>query len=356
MDAPRSWSAAHAKLHILLRQRSLIPKNSRILIAVSGGQDSLCLARLLIDLQDKWHWSLGLIHCDHGWRADSAENAAHVVALASAWQMPVRVEVAADSLVKSEAAARQWRYAVFERLARLQGYSHVVTGHTQSDRAETVLYNILRGTGTDGLGTLPWTRPLNAFSDSLLDKEHPSPPDSAVTLVRPLLSFTRAETAQFCQDQQLPVWEDSSNQDLGFRRNRVRCELLPYLRSHFNPQIEQSLAQMAEITAADIDYLNVQTDHIYRQAISSVNDSQSWQIDQQALGAVPLSLQRRVIKQLLSQVLPVSPNFAQIEKLVTLLSAANRSQSDPYPGNWIAVVRKPFVSLEPLRNKNYLQR
>jgi tRNA(Ile)-lysidine synthase len=113
---------------------------------------------------------------------------------------------------------------------------------------------------------------------------------------------------------------------------------------------------MAEITAADIDYLNVQTDHIYRQAISSVNDSQSWQIDQQALGAVPLSLQRRVIKQLLSQVLPVSPNFAQIEKLVTLLSAANRSQSDPYPGNWIAVVRKPFVSLEPLRNKNYLQR
>ncbi len=355
MDAPRSWSAAHAKLHILLRQRSLIPKNSRILIAVSGGQDSLCLARLLIDLQDKWHWSLGIVHCDHGWRADSAENAAHVVSLANAWQIPICVEVAADSLVKNEAAARQWRYAVFDRLAKSQGYSHVVTGHTRSDRAETVLYNLIRGTGTDGLGTLPWTRALTTSLDTALDIEKLSTPDSVVTLVRPLLSFTRAETAQFCQDQQLPVWEDSSNQDLRFRRNRVRHELMPYLRSHFNPQIERSLAQMAEITAADIDYLNAQTDHIYRQTITAAADSQSWQIDQRALSAVPLSLQRRVIKQLLSKVLPVSPNFAQAEKLVALLSAANRSQSDPYPGGWIAIVRKPFVSIELLQNRNYLQ-
>jgi len=307
----------------------------------------------LIDLQDKWHWSLGLVHCDHGWRADSADNAAHVVALASAWQMPVCVEIAADSLAKSEAAARQWRYAVFERLARSQGYSHVVTGHTQSDRAETVLYNLIRGTGTDGLGTLPWIRPLNAFSGSLTDKEHLSTPGLPVTLVRPLLGFTRAETAQFCKDQQLPIWEDSSNQDLDFRRNRVRHELMPYLRSHFNSQVERSLAQMAEITAADIDYLTVQTDHIYRQTVTTAADSQSWQIDQQALSAVPLSLQRRVIKQLLSQVLPVSPNFAQVEKLIALLSSANRSQSDPYPGGWIAVVRKPFVSLER-QNKRYL--
>lgn len=334
-----NWSAAHAKLHTLLRQRVLIPKGSHLLIAVSGGQDSLCLAQLLIDLRQKWGWSLGLVHCDHSWRADSADNAAHVATLASAWQIPIWIEVA-DSLEKSEAAARRWRYAVFERLARSQGYSHVVTGHTQSDRAETVLYNLIRGTGTDGLGTLGWARSLNKSTNS-----------PSIALVRPLLNFARAETKQFCQDRQIPVWEDSSNQDLSFRRNRIRHELMPYLRSHFNPQVEQALSQLAEITAADIDYLRLQADHIYRQTISEVGNGQSWQIQRQALIAEPRSLQRRVIKQLLEQVLPSPPNFEQVEKIVTLLEANNASQSDPYPGGWIAVVRKPFVYLEPLQNR-----
>ncbi|MEM8503931.1 MAG: tRNA lysidine(34) synthetase TilS [Cyanobacteria bacterium P01_D01_bin.1] len=344
MNAPKNWSAAHAKLHVLLRQRVLIHRNSRILIAVSGGQDSLCLAQLLIDLCDKWQWSIGIVHCDHGWRADSANNAAHVVALANAWQVPVRVE-AAESLVKSEAAARQWRYQVFERIAREQAYSYVLTGHTQSDRAETVLYNLIRGTGTDGLGTLPWSRPLPAPSPAQPNTQLNTQPPS-VTLVRPLLGFTRAETAQFCQDQQISVWKDSSNQDISFRRNRIRHELMPYLRSQFNPQVEQALAQTAEITAADIDYLNAQTDVVYRQTVVELSDHRPWSIDQTGLSAVPLSLQRRVIRQLLSKVLPSAPTFEQVEKLLALLSAANGDQSDSYPGGWIAAVKKPFVILK----------
>ncbi|MGB3790733.1 MAG: tRNA lysidine(34) synthetase TilS [Phormidesmis sp.] len=337
-DAPTSWSKAHSKLHILLRQRLLLPRNSCVLIAVSGGQDSLCLAQLLIDLRSKWQWRLGLVHCDHGWREDSAENAAHVVALAQMRQVPVWVEVA-DSLIKSEAAARQWRYEIFAKVAREQGYGYVVTGHTESDRAETVLYNLIRGTGTDGLGTLTWTRPLDT-------SQLP-----AITLVRPLLAFIRAETTQFCQDQQLPVWEDSSNQDLSFRRNRIRQELMPYLRSHFNPQIEQALAQLAELTAADTDYLKSQADYIYGQTVTEVDDGQSWYIQREALIAEPRSLQRRVIKQLLHQVLPSSPSFKQVEKLVSLLSANNGSQTDSYPGGWIAVVRKPLIYLELLQNR-----
>ncbi len=338
-DVPANWSAAHNKLHVLLRQRLLLPRNSCVLIAVSGGQDSLCLAQLLIDLQTKWQWTLGLVHCDHGWRRDSTENAAHVMALAQQWRLPVWVEVAASSLVKSEAAARQWRYEVFMRIAREQSFDYVVTGHTESDRAETVLYNLIRGTGTDGLGTLNWTRPLDASQ----------PP--TVTLGRPLLTFTRAETAQFCQDQQLPVWEDSSNQDLSFRRNRIRRELIPYLRSHFNPQIEQALAQLAEITAADIDYLRSQADYMYRQTVSKVDNGRAWRIQREALVAEPRSLQRRVIKQLLQRVLPDPPSFKQVEKAVMLLSANNGSQTDSYPGGWVAVVRKPFIYLELLQNR-----
>ncbi|MBE9060128.1 tRNA lysidine(34) synthetase TilS [cf. Phormidesmis sp. LEGE 11477] len=350
-DISASWSAAHAKLHVLLRQQTLLPRGSRILVAVSGGQDSLCLARLLTDLGAKWGWALGWVHCDHGWRADSAKNAAHVVELAKTWQVPIWVELA-NSLTKSEAAARQWRYEVFARIAKEQGYSYVVTGHTKSDRAETVLYNLLRGTGTDGLGTLRWTRPLSQASPldlpSNLSANQYAKQSQSTTLVRPLLDFTRAETARFCQDQQISVWEDSSNQDLNFRRNRIRLELMPYLRSHFNPQIEQAVAQLAEITAADIDYLNAQTERIYRRTVHGSAGDQAWSIRREALIAEPRSLQRRVIKQLLHNVLPSPPSFAQVEKLLALLSAANGSQTDPYPGGWIAIVKKPIISLELL--------
>jgi tRNA(Ile)-lysidine synthase len=326
-----AWSLTHAKLQILLRQRCLLTPHSRILMAVSGGQDSLCMARLLIEMPPQWGWSLAIVHCDHRWREDSADNAAHVLQLAQAWQVPAWLEVA-DVPPANEAAARKWRYEVFARLARAQAYRYVVTGHTASDRAETVLYNLIRGTGTDGLGTLPWHRPI--------DDGEP-----AITLVRPLLAFSRQETAQFCQVQQLPVWQDRSNQNLHFRRNRIRHQLLPYLREHFNPQVEQSLAQTAEIAAAETAYLAAQTDQIYRRVICEA--AGAWQIDATALSAEPLALKRRVIRQLLQRALPQPPTFEQIEKLVALMEAANGSQTDTYPGGLVAQVRKPMVWLKP---------
>ena len=166
------WSLNHAKLHTLLRKRTLLPKNSRVLMAVSGGQDSLCLARLLIDLQPQWHWSLDIVHCDHRWREDSAENARHVCELAERWKVPVQVE-AAKVIPANEAEAREWRYTVFAQVARGQEFSHVVTGHTASDRAETTLYNLIRGTGIDGVSSLPWHRPLDSQQPSDRPRQTP---------------------------------------------------------------------------------------------------------------------------------------------------------------------------------------
>ncbi|MGC1307499.1 MAG: tRNA lysidine(34) synthetase TilS [Phormidesmis sp.] len=326
------WSQAHAKLHILLRERNLLPISSHVLMAVSGGQDSLCLARLLIDLQVKWQWSLRLVHCDHSWRDDSADNASHVLALAEQWQVPASLSVASSPLV-SEAAAREWRYGVFAQVAREQGDRYVVTGHTASDRAETVLYNLIRGSGIDGLSSLPWHRPIDT-------REPP------VELVRPLLSFTRQETKDFCEQQQLPVWEDGSNADLRFRRNRIRQELLPYLQQHFNPKVERALAQTADLTAADIHYLQGQAEQLYSQVItesSSATDRPVWEVDCGKLASAPLALQRRVIRQLLQKGLPQPPNFQQIENIVALLNAPNGSRTQTYPGGLSAQVRKPNI-------------
>ncbi len=327
-----AWSLAHAQLHTFLRKRILLPHDSRILIAVSGGQDSLCMARLLLDIQHKWRWFLAIAHCDHRWRTDSADNATYVSQLAHQWQTPCWVEVA-RSPVESEAAARAWRYKIFARLAKEHGYTHVVTGHTASDRAETVLYNLIRGTGLDGLGTLRWERPLSY--------------QSPVSLVRPLLAFSRAETEEFCQQQGITPWQDSSNQTLAFRRNRIRQELLPYLKEHFNPQVERSLAQMAETTAMDIEYIEAQARALYAQVVTE-RSPRIWQVSRPALQSAPLALQHRVLRQLLQTALGSPANFQHIEKLVALLQAPNGTKTDPFPGGLVAQVRKPVILLSAL--------
>ncbi|MEO1792304.1 MAG: tRNA lysidine(34) synthetase TilS [Cyanobacteria bacterium J06629_19] len=343
------WSPFHDRLHLLLRKKNLLPKNSRILMAVSGGQDSLCLARLLIDLQPKWQWSLGLVHCDHCWREDSDANAEHVLSLAKGWNVPAWKRVADISLT-SEAAAREWRYGQFAQVARAEGYLYIVTGHTASDRAETVLYNLLRGAGTDGLGTLNWVRSLTTHDQFSPELKSQRP----IQLVRPLLEFTRQDTADFCEQAQLPIWEDSSNQDLNFRRNRIRQELMPYLRSHFNPQVEKALAQMAEITAADTAYLAEQTEALYREIVSPIGaaiDGEGWEVQRSGLVRSPIALQRRVVRQLLQKALTKPPNFEQIEKMCALASAPNGTQTDPYPGGWIAKVNGPLIQLTRFMSK-----
>ncbi|MGI8934084.1 MAG: tRNA lysidine(34) synthetase TilS [Phormidesmis sp.] len=334
-----AWSLTHAQLHTLLRQRQLLPANSRILMAVSGGQDSLCLAQLLLDLQPLWDWSLAIAHCNHRWRNDAGDNAAHVLQLAKAWQVPAELAVATAPLT-SEAAARRWRYETFASVARKWKCTHVVTGHTASDRAETVLYNLIRGTGTDGLSPLPWSRPLDTAKP-------------LVTLVRPLLALRRQETGQFCQQHQLPVWEDSSNQDLRFRRNRIRQELLPYLSEHFNPKVEQALSQTAELAAADISYLEEQAARLYAQAIAKSHkrgewEGNEWEADCSVLRAAPLALQRRVMRQLLQRALPTPPNFQQLSQLTELIQAPNGSRTSTLPGDLVAQVRKPLIWLGPM--------
>lgn len=329
----KPWHPLQARLHRQLKTRALLPRQSSILIAVSGGQDSLCLAQLLMGLQPHWGWRLAIVHGDHSWRPDSAANAAHVVGLAQQWQLPVWVETAKVPPA-SEAAARRWRYQTFEALAQQHGYSTIVTGHTASDRAETTLYNLIRGSGLDGLQSLTWTRSL-------------SPTAPHLTLVRPLLAFTRQETGCFCQEQGLPIWTDSSNEDLGFRRNRLRRELLPYIRQHFNPQAERALAQTAEIVTAEVAYLDAETDGWYERAVTPHTQPSAWEMSQSVLHQAPLALRRRLCRRLLQAALNQSPSFDQVEKLSALANSPNGSQTDPFPGGAIAIVRQGSIWLVP---------
>ncbi|MEH2369507.1 tRNA lysidine(34) synthetase TilS [Nostoc sp.] len=326
------WTPLHAKIHRTIRSRHLFERNQRLLVAVSGGQDSLCLIKLLLDLQSKWGWYLGIAHCDHRWRSDSEANAHHVENLAKTWGISFYLETA-NKPINSEAAARDWRYQALNAIAQSNNYQYIVTGHTASDRAETLLYNLIRGTGADGLQALTWQRPLT----------------TGIMLVRPLLEITRLQTEKFCQEFKLAIWEDSTNQDLQYARNRIRQELIPYLRDNFNPQVESALAQTAELLQAEVEYLEKAAQELRDRALSMRHEEDSLtpllplRLDRRVLQKAPLALQRRVMRQVLQQILTDAPSFEHIEKLTALIIAPNRSQTDPFPGGAIAQVEGDWI-------------
>lgn len=329
MTAPALWTPLHAQLHREIRRRRLFGAGDRLLVAVSGGQDSLCLVQLLLDLQPKWGWELAIAHCNHRWRPDAEENADYVRSLAKSWSVLCFVETAAEIPV-NEAAARAWRYDVLGAIARAHHYPSVATGHTMSDRAETLLYNLVRGSGADGLQSLTWRRTLCP----------------GVALVRPLLEVRRAETAAFCQSRNLRVWQDSTNQDLRHPRNHIRQEILPALQTHLNPQVEAALAHTAELLRADVEYLEAAAADLLQQALSPADAFDNPpRLHRPTLQAAPLALQRRALRQFLAAHLPEAPSYEQVEKLLVLFEAPHRSQTDPFPGRAIARVNADWIEL-----------
>ncbi|TAE56571.1 MAG: tRNA lysidine(34) synthetase TilS [Nostocales cyanobacterium] len=323
-----NWTQLHAQIHRTIKTRNLFKRNQSLLVAVSGGQDSLCLIRLLLDLQPKWGYNLAIAHCDHRWREDSQANANHVQSLAQNWDVPFHLEIA-NQPVNSEATARNWRYQVLTSIAQINNYQYIITGHTASDRAETLLYNLMRGTGADGLQALTWQRQLT-------DK---------IILARPLLEITRTQTGKFCQELNLPIWEDSTNHNLQYARNRIRNELLPYLKANFNPQVESHIAQTAEILQAEVEYLE-QMAHQLRLEASAKDEKGDLRVNRHLLKKQPLALQRRVMRQILLEILPDAPNFEHIEKITALINAPNRSQTDPFPGGAIARVENQWILIQ----------
>jgi tRNA(Ile)-lysidine synthase len=317
------WTQLHSQLHQILLDRQLLPIGAKILLAVSGGQDSLCLGQLLRDLQPRWQWQLGIAHCDHGWTQDVgiAERVAQVVAL---WQLPFYCETISN-LPETEAAAREWRYQSLIRMAESTDSTYIVTAHTQTDRAETLLYNLIRGAGADGLTALNWQRHLT----------------DEIKLVRPLLAVNRVATGAFCKEYRLPVWEDAYNSDRKYARIRLRTDIIPQLATQFNPQVESHLARTAELLRADVEYLESLATEVYRQ----VTDATETKLDRFALQLSPLALQRRVIRRFLTQTLAQMPTFAQIEDTIALLTAPNRTRTSTFSqglaaevsGQWIVV-------------------
>lgn len=227
----------------------------RVVVAVSGGPDSLCLLYVLHGLAGEGGWRLEVAYLNHGLRPEAEDEAAFVRAQAEALGWPFHLGVA-DTLAQAakarqsiEEAARVVRYQFLAEAARAVGARHLAVAHTADDQAETVLMHFLRGAGLAGLkGMLPVTEIGSGRSEE--DGSDFRPLISDLYLIRPLLGTTRAEVEAYCRALGLDPRHDESNTDTRFLRNRLRHELLPLLEQ-YNPRLKAVLARTAEVLAGE---------------------------------------------------------------------------------------------------------
>ncbi|MCW1970562.1 MAG: tRNA lysidine(34) synthetase TilS [Anaerolineae bacterium] len=264
-----------------------------MVIAVSGGADSLCLCECMRLVAKTLPIQPLVAHFNHQLRgAESAADAEFVQAFAEARDLPVQIghgDVAAHAQharVSIEVAARQLRYDFLTQVALAHAAPFIGLAHHADDQAETLLLRLVRGTGVAGLQGM---RPISPLPT-------PNPHTEHIKLLRPLLRTPRADIEAFCNEHGLIYRQDSSNNDPHHLRNRVRHELLPLL-SQYNPGIRTVLANLAETAAEDTDIVNIATQQTFEKLRLPEADGESLRLNRSLWRGLSIGLQRATLRE-----------------------------------------------------------
>jgi tRNA(Ile)-lysidine synthase len=271
-----------------------------VLVACSGGPDSLALAAVAAHLAHLGRCRVGAVVVDHGLQPGSAATAEQAATTARGLGLdPVEVHrVTVDATrMGPEAAARGARYAALDAAAARLGAAAVLLGHTLDDQAEQVLLGLARGSGTRSLAGMPARRGL---------------------YVRPLLELRRADTESICAFYGLDPWHDPTNLDPAFARSRVRGEVLPFLEDRLGPGIAQALARTARILGQDADHLEQLSAEAYA-GLRLPGDDGAILLPEHGLLALPAALRQRVLALAALELGAFQPSFERLRAAEALL-------------------------------------
>ena len=301
----------------------------KILIAVSGGADSLALAELMVSSRRRFGLELCIAHFEHGLRGqDSLDDAAFVKSFAEerkikfvGGQGNVK-EFAAEEKISGETAARTLRYEFLNEARRNLKCDAITLAHHADDQAETILMRLLRGATSVGLSAMK----MRTFS-----KDYG-------LLLRPLLRFRKVELENFCRQRNLSPRLDVTNLEAKATRNKIRLELIPTLEQ-FNPALVETLCRLAEVTAEEADFIDAQAEKIFPGVVKGNS------IVRAEFLRLPSALQRIVIKKFLAQVTGSAKDFGFVHFEGVRKVLINGLTGVELPKNLRADLRKGKLSI-----------
>jgi tRNA(Ile)-lysidine synthase len=272
---PRAVREVVARIRETIARRRMLKGGERIVVAVSGGPDSLAMLHTLARIAPGLDLELHVAHFDHRLRDGSAADAAFVGRAAARLGLAATI-CAADATdvpagLSPEEAARERRYRFLEDVADGLGATQIATGHTLDDQAETVFMRVISGTGVHGLGGIPPVRGR---------------------IIRPLIDVRRGQTEAFCKALRLRPRLDPTNADPAFKRNAVRNDLIPALIERYNVRTPEALARLADIARDEDAFLG----ELAEQAVPVEQRGDETAIPVDRLLALPPALQRRALR------------------------------------------------------------
>jgi tRNA(Ile)-lysidine synthase len=234
------------KVKSTIEKYNLINKNDKIVVGVSGGPDSICLLHVLYTLG----YNLCVAHINHGLRDNAVVEENFVQDYCNKLNIPffikrVKLKEILNGMTTEE-AGRKVRYEFFNEVFEKEQCTKIATAHTANDKAETIIMNMFRGSGITGL------RGIEAYRNNI---------------IRPLIEITRDEVESYCKENNLNPKHDESNDDTVYTRNKIRLELIPYIKENINPNIIQSINRMSDIIVEEEKYLQSETEELYLKCV-----------------------------------------------------------------------------------------
>jgi tRNA(Ile)-lysidine synthase len=306
-----------AKVLRTIERYEMLRPGERVLVALSGGADSVALTEVLVQIAPGLGLSLVLAHLNHLLRIEAEADESFCREIAERLRLPIvcgRADVragAAKSRRSLEDEGRRARYQFLEQQAAREGCDRIAVGHTLDDQAETFLLRLLRGSGTRGLAGV-----------------HPV----AGKRIRPLIETRRSEIAAYLDQQNIPFREDASNADLAYTRNRIRHSAMPGLLAEFNPRLAETLARSASILREDEEWMDI----LVREAFAELGLESEGAIRLSVPGLLRChrALRRRLVRRAIEGLRGGLENVGHVhvEDVLTLLDAGKSGREVHLPG------------------------
>ena len=308
------------KIKKTLVDHKMVDSGDSVLVGVSGGPDSVALLHGLFELKSEFGVDLAVAHLNHSARGEESDGDAEFVKdLGKTFGIKTWVEkenvAAHKTATKSsfQEAARDLRLEFFQKVMKQARANKIALGHTMDDQAETVLMNLLRGSGLKGMGGM---RPVR----------HP--------YIRPLFGCSRSEVIRFLDDREISYRIDSSNEKKDYLRNRIRLELIPFLQEKYNPRVISSLFEASGIFRAEDDFLTMLEDREFEQLVSDSIENKTLDFNIKLFGTLPLALRRRLIRKAIEAVRGDlrKISLTHIQDVLSLFEKAQKGKSIDLPG------------------------